>query len=883
MKRESHNANAIFEGVTSEIRCERLDDSAVDAAAERVWARLLNERASSEAGVAPVDRIRGCADFEKLIPAYLHGGLSDARALLLEDHTRECLACRKALKEARTGRTETAPVFTPQTPNLRYTVMKWGIAAVLVIGLGLTATWLIQRLRGQLQTLHAVVQAADGSVYRVADVSTRPVAAGEQLQRGERIRTSKEAGAVLRLSDGSLIEMSERSEFSISENPEGITVHLDRGSVIVQAAKQRSRRLYVATDDCLVSVKGTIFSVNSGTKGSRVSVIEGEVHVDFAGEKRILRPGQQVSTHPSLDRVPVQDEIAWSRDAARYRAMLVHLREELDRVPRPDLRYSSRLLPLAPEGTVLYAAIPNLSATLSESYRLIEERIQQNPALREWWGKDASSGNHELRQVVEYIREFGQYLGAEIIVGAEMDRSGEPDGPFVLAEVNDPTGLRSYIEAHLSGESKKDHSIRIVDDPFAAQPREDGQRGELFIWINHDLLVASPRLDFLQQAATGLKAPESNRFKASAFYARLADLYREGAGLIVAADLERILASGLSQSRNAKDAEAAKQLGLTGLKHFILELKESQGRPHNRAVLTFTPQEHGFTTWLAAPGPMGALEFISPDANVVAAFVVKNPVALVDDLLGAMKTVDPRLWEQFKSLEASHGLDVRRDLATPLGGEFAFALDGPVLPTPSWKLVFEVNDPAHLQQTLERVVEQLNQYARLAGKTGLKWEQTEASGRIFYTLRSADFGLEFNYAFVNGYLVAAPSRALVERAIRYRESGTTLLRAPRFVAALPEDGQANFSAVFYQNLEPVVGPLARQLGGAAGNLPKEGQEAVKSLSAMPATLAYVYAYGDRMIMSINSEHGPFGLTPGSLLDLPGSFGLPSIFKESKRK
>jgi len=30
-------------------------------------------------------------------------------------------------------------------------------------------------------------------------------------------------------------------------------------------------------------------------------------------------------------------------------------------------------------------------------------------------------------------------------------------------------------------------------------------------------------------------------------------------------------------------------------------------------------------SWLAAPGPMGALEFISPDANVVAAFVVKEP------------------------------------------------------------------------------------------------------------------------------------------------------------------------------------------------------------------------------------------------------------------
>ena len=38
------------------------------------------------------------------------------------------------------------------------------------------------------------------------------------------------------------------------------------------------------------------------------------------------------------------------------------------------------------------------------------------------------------------------------------------------------------------------------------------------------------------------------------------------------------------------------------------------------------------------------------------------------------------------------------DIFSWRGGEYAFAIDGPILPTPSWKLVFEVNDPAHLQQ-----------------------------------------------------------------------------------------------------------------------------------------------------------------------------------------
>ena len=104
-------------------------------------------------------------------------------------------------------------------------------------------------------------------------------------------------------------------------------------------------------------------------------------------------------------------------------------------------------------------------------------------------------------------------------------------------------------------------------------------------------------------------------------------------------------------------------------------------------------------------------------------------------------------------------MNIRNDIAAPLGGEFAFAIDGPILPTPSWKLVFEVNDPAHLQQTLERVVGEVNKQAAMFGKRGLAWEQNDLAGRTYYTLKSADFGfLEVNYTYANGYLIVGPSQ-----------------------------------------------------------------------------------------------------------------------------
>jgi hypothetical protein len=104
MKHTDRELNTILDDATAEIRNEKLDAAVVAGAAQRVQARLAGQQAAAEAGVAPVEHIRSCDDFRSLIPVYLQGQLSSARTMLLEDHTRECLPCRKALKEARHGR-----------------------------------------------------------------------------------------------------------------------------------------------------------------------------------------------------------------------------------------------------------------------------------------------------------------------------------------------------------------------------------------------------------------------------------------------------------------------------------------------------------------------------------------------------------------------------------------------------------------------------------------------------------------------------------------------------------------------------------------------------------------------------------------------------------
>ena len=350
-------------------------------------------------------------------------------------------------------------------------VMRWGIAAALVIGIGLLAVPFVQRFwpYGQFD---ATVQAAEGQVYQVADTHTAAVSTGAKLQQNEKVRTAKDGRAVVRLGDGSLIEMKDRSELYLTKAGKGTTIHLSRGSIVVEAAKQKDGQLFVESGDSLVSVTGTVFSVNNGTKGSRISVIEGEVNLNHAGSDRVLRPGEQVTTNPAITTIPVKDEVSWSRNADQYAAVLNGLaivKNELKNVQQPGVRNSTHLLDLMPENTVVYAAIPNLANTIVESHRVIQERISQNAALREWWEKEQSGSAQNMDQVVETIRQFGSYLGDEIAVSVSMDDQGRPSEPLVLAELKNSQGFRQFLEqeiAKYAGDKKGRPEIVFVENPM---------------------------------------------------------------------------------------------------------------------------------------------------------------------------------------------------------------------------------------------------------------------------------------------------------------------------------------------------------------------------------------------------------------------------------
>jgi hypothetical protein len=604
-------------------------------------------------------------------------------------------------------------------------------------------------------------------------------------------------------------------------------------------------------------------------KGSRVSVVEGEVRVHQGRELTVLHPGQQVTTRASLALVPVADDVAWSRNVDRYLVLLSELstlRQEIARRVAPaELRYGSALSALAPADTLIYAAVPNLSGTLAESFEVFQERLAASPALAGWWAEQGPEHQADIEDAIARLRDFGSYLGSEVVIAlpAKSGQPGEPGPPVIFAEVERPDAFRAYLEqelAKLAAEHGELDGLVLVDD-LAELPAEGGD--QLFAWLGDGLLVASPEPDRLRAAVAAAGA--GGGFAGSELGAAVAAAYADGTQWLLAVDLASIFAA-----EAATDTELAAS-GLTDLEQLVVERWDEGERAVMTADLTFGAERRGVASWLASPAPMGSLDFVSADASVAAAFVVKEPTALLDDLM-AMAGEDD---EGFAELEAELGLSVRDDLAAPLGGEVAFAIDGPFLPEPSWKLILEVYDPATLQHTLETAVAEADRKMREEGGAGLFLGAEEAGGRTWYRIGKAGTEGQASYVFVDGYMVAAPSRALLERTLAQRDAGSTLPSSAKFRNLLPLDGRADFSAVFFQHLGPLLSPLSgtlTRLGGSS--LTPEQQQALAQLAAdAQPTLAYAYGEADRITVAGTGPGGPLGLGMNALT---GFGGLASL-------
>jgi hypothetical protein len=441
---------------------------------------------------------------------------------------------------------------------------------------------------------------------------------------------------------------------------------------------------------------------------------------------------------------------------------------------------------------------------------------------------------------------LGAYLGPEIAIGLGPNGAGGEGSPLILAEVV-RSGFRDFVAGQVSGQE----GVTIVDDPLHATPTAKA----VHVYVSGNLAAVSPDLAQLKRLAAVLAQPGQNSFVKAAFHDRIAQAYRGGVEWLLAADLHTMAARAMAQ-------ESAQRTGFADAQYLIVEHKSVAGQTENRAILTFAQQRRGIASWLAAPAPIRALDFVSADASLATAAVIKNPAALVDDVFSMAQASSSDFLSHLSEFEATTGLSVREDLARPLGGEFAFAIDGPLLPVPSWKLVLEVYDAPRFEQAIERLIDRANQEAaQHPAAPKIQIAKEEAGGRTYYSLKSAKMPFEIHYTYDSGFLIAAPSRDLIDRALGYRSTGYSLVRSAKFTALLPRDGHTDFSAMFYHTLGTALSSLAGNV-----TLTPEQQKSLQAAAAA-AGPALVLAYGQPDRIELASSGTFFGLRIEQLLGM----------------
>lgn len=788
-----------LERAVTEIRDETPDAAVVEAAAGRVWARL-----AEAAGQKPAESIRGCADFQALFSDYRAGRLGGARALLLKDHLNQCVACRRAYDGkvvAFPGRQTAEGAARRPRYGLRWAAAAGAIAAGVLI-------WVAIDQYGH-GSGRAFIQTVNGALYEISPAGIRPLAAGADLPDGVDIRTAKDSEAVIHLSDGSTVEMRERAEFSTSRSGKDITIHLDRGDVIVQAAKRSSGHLYVATADCRVAVTGTVFSVNAGVKGSRVSVIQGEVHVAQDNQDKVLHPGEQSVSGPNLEQAPIQYDISWSRNSERLGAA----------AGKPATGRVSPLLQYAPANTVFFGILPDVAGALGDAQTALRQQVSQNPQMRAWL---SGAGAPMLSK----LQAAGEYLGEVALVGLP-GKNNEFQPPVFLATARRP-GLRDFLKREGLPLAVEERPGMVV---FGAQP------------------------EAVNALARSLDAAPGG-FQGSPCYARLVEAQQAGADTVFCTDLQRMGAPS------------------EGVRYIMGEERRVNDHAEGRATIGFDGPRTGIAAWLAPPAPMGSLDYVSPNATFLMAFVVKSPVAIVEELLALEQRSTENAGKTLDDVQREDGLDVRHDLGAALGGEFALAIDGPMFPTPSWKLIAEVYDPPRFETTIQKLVEIYGRESAKSGGKPLRTSEETVDGRVYYMIGAADPNplTEAHFTYADGYLIAGPSRAIVSQALQARAARTSIARSTKFVSLMPRDHYADFSAVIYQNLGSTLGPLIGMLGSLAPQ-PKGGANPLGNLSNLQPS--FIAAYGEQDRVTIAGAGNMMGMNPssfahGSLLGIAGN-------------
>src|SRR5260370_504065 len=248
-----------------------------------------------------------------------------------------------------------------------------------------------------------------------------------------------------------------------------------------------------------------------------------------------------------------QSEMPWAQELQKYPGLLPEFGQLLDKLQHniqfPQARSQSRLLPLLPESTMFYGALPNYGDVAHQALTIFRQELQESSVLRDWWqhGEMAAAGP-KVEDSLEKFYELSQYLGDEIVM------SGATEGP--------------------------DHSLMICQ-----------------------------------------------------------------------------------------------RTGFADMKYLVWERKAVTGHTLSEGELSFTGPRRGVASWLAAPAPMGSLDFVSPKAILASTVLLKNLGEIFEDFKDLSSASNPSALAMLAQMEAAMQLSLKDDLLSQLRREITLELD----------------------------------------------------------------------------------------------------------------------------------------------------------------------------------------------------------------
>ena len=539
----------------------------------------------------------------------------------------------------------------------------------------------------------------------------------------------------------------------------------------------------------------------------------------------------------------------------------------------PPLRTQSRLLPLLPEETVFYAAFPNYGEATHQALGTFQQELKDSATLRAWWQRgDMTTEGPKLEDALEKFYQLSQYLGDEIVLSATTGKPKEPS-LLMLAEIRKP-GLKDFLlqlTKELSGKSTA--TVRIIDIQDLAQAKDSAPSKDPVILVRRDFVVAALDVAALRSfnARLDRKAAE---FASTPFGQRLTEAYAGGTSGVGGIDLQKVLkqylpasldpASAKPGSMTAQNAKLFQRSGFADVNYLIWQQKVVEGHAASQMELSFIGPRHGIASWLAAPGSLGSLDFVSPKAVMASAVLLKNPAEIFDDIKDLMTASNPNALVAMAQMERGLKVDLREDLFSRLTGEIGFEVDNFAQPQPVWKVILRVHDPEGLQTTL----------TKLLATAPVALQQVEDEGITYHILRTpsaqkttAQTTSEFAYAFVDGYLVMASSRLKVAEAIRIHRSGESLAKSQKFLASVPQSNLTELSALLYED------PLSMVMLSLRQAAPEVAQ--AFSQVAAERTPVVVSAYGEES--SIREASQSAGFDTGGVL-VVAAIAIPNLLR-----